>query len=124
MYPNPLAKLTIDVRAPLEDSFIWSTLDIPPEKMCVQRVMVAHHAGECGVVFQSGEVVLWALRPEDESEDDKKNVEMDIPTGEEVLLDLRLVESDGGAWRPKMLFNPKEGGCTAVALCDVGELPL
>jgi len=92
--------------------------------MCVQRVVVAHRAGECGVVFQSGEVVLWVLRAEDEREEDKNNLEMDIPTGEEVLLDLRMVESDGGAWRPKMLFNPKEGACTAVALCDVGELPL
>ena len=116
-----MAKLTVDVRAPLEDSFIWSTLDVPPEEMCVQRVMIAHRAGECGVVFQSGEALLWALRAEDESEE---NTEVDIPTGEEVLLDLRLVEGNGGAWRPKMLFNPKEGVCTVVALCDVGELPL
>lgn len=92
--------------------------------MCVQRVMIAHRAGECGVVFQSGEVLLWALRAEEESEGDEETAEVDIPTGEEVLLDLRLVESDGGAWRPKMLFNPKEGGCTVAALCDVGELPL
>jgi len=124
-YPNPLTKLTIDVRAPLEDSFIWSTLDVPPEEMCVQRVVVAHHAGECGVVFQSGEVILWALRAENESEGDKENVGMDVPTGEDVLLNLGFVESDGaGAWRPRMLFNPKEGGCTVIALCDVGELPL
>ena len=92
--------------------------------MCVQRIMIAHRSGECGVVFQSGEALVWASRAEDESEGDKENAEVDIPTADEVLLDLRLVESDGGAWKPKMLFNPKEGGCTAVALCDVGELAL
>ncbi len=81
--------------------------------------------GDCAPrVFQSGEVLLWALRAEDENEGDKENVEVDIPAVEEVLVDLRLVESNGGAWKPKMLFNPKEGGCTVVALCDVGELPL
>ena len=121
-YPNPLTKLTIDVRAPLEDSFIWSTLDTPPEEMCVQRVIISHRAGECGVVFEGGEVVLWALRAEGEDEGEKENTDIDVPTGGEVLFDLGLVESDRGAWRPKMLFNPKEGGCMVVALCDVGEL--
>jgi len=120
-YPNPLTKLTIDVRAPLEDSFIWSTLDSPPEEMRVQSVVVARRSSECGVVFQGGEVILWGLR--DEGEGEKENTEVGVPTGE-VLLDLRLVESDGRAWRPKMLFNPKEGRCMADALCDVGELPL
>ena len=121
-YPNPLTKLTIDVRAPLEDSFIWSTLDAPPEEMRVQRVIITHRAGECGVVFESGEVVLWALRSDGEGESENKDPGIDVPTGGEVLFDLRLVESDERAWRPKMLFNPKEGGCMIDALCDVGEL--
>jgi syntaxin-binding protein 5 len=125
-YPNPLAELTICVRAPLEDSFIWSTLDVPPEEMRVQRVVVAPRGGECGVVFESGEVVLWALCAEDEKAKEKEeDVDMDVDsTGEQVLFDLRIVESDGRPWRPKMLFNPKDGRCTIVALCDVGELLL
>lgn len=98
--------------------------------MRVQRVVVAHRAGECGVIFESGEVVLWALRAEGEGEGEgegggqKVNTGMDLSTGGETLLDLRSVEGDGGAWGPKMLFNPKEGGCMVGALCDVGGLPL
>ena len=91
--------------------------------MRVQRIIVAHRAGECGVVFESGEVVLWALRAEGEGEGEKQDTDIDVPTGEKVLFDLGLVESDGEVWRPKMLFKPKEGGCTVDALCDVGELP-
>ena len=87
--------------------------------MCVQRVIISHRAEECGVVFEGGEVVLWTLRAEGE---DEENTDVDVPTGGEVLFDLGLVESDRRAWRPKMLFNPKEGGCMVVALCDVGEL--
>ncbi|KAG7099718.1 hypothetical protein E1B28_001536 [Marasmius oreades] len=115
-FPNPLPRLTMDLKLVLTDARVAPTLSRSDCRM-ISIVDFTSGSLECAVSLSTGEVVLYHMGSSDEGFDDFKPDE-----GLVSLQDLSCLP--GSKFRPYLLVNAKKGPVSAMSLADAGLLAI
>ncbi|KAF9270713.1 hypothetical protein L218DRAFT_1013731 [Marasmius fiardii PR-910] len=115
-FPNPLPRLTMDLKLVLTDARVAPALSRSDRRM-IDIVDFTSELLECAISLSTGEVILYRMRSNyNEGPNDSPDPEL---TSLEHLSCL-----PGFKFRPCLLVNAKKGRVSAVSLADVGLLAI
>ncbi|KAK7695037.1 hypothetical protein QCA50_002225 [Cerrena zonata] len=117
-FPNPIPHLAIDLTPVLSEPAI-ATRTSPRffDEARIQYVQLATECLECGIVLQTGEVVIYRL-----DHGEASSTSQTVLEDKELIGLSHIVPQTGHKYRPAFMFMSGRGPMSAFALSDIGFL--